>query len=127
MIKKILIIDDSSVSRKILKKCIGNDKGYEFHEAENGEVGLAKYKEITPDLVFLDLTMPVMDGRVFLQMMKDVDPEAVIIVCTADVQKKAIEEVEALGAVSIVSKPPNNESVFRAVLKAGSVLRARNK
>jgi len=118
MIKKILIIDDSSVSRKIMKKCIPSDRGYEFGEAEDGEVGLKKYVEFQPDVVFLDLTMPVMDGREFLKEVKKDHEDSVIIVCTADVQKKSLEEVITLGALLVVKKPPSKETIQDALIKA---------
>ena len=115
MIKKILIVDDSRISRSIIKKCIGNDAGYEFCEAENGLDGLEKYRSFSPDIVFLDLTMPVMDGRTFLKEIKKKDMNAKIIVCTADIQKKSLEEAFQLGAESIVKKPPTKETVQAAI------------
>ena len=56
MISKILIVDDSPVARKMLKNSIPKDKGYEIFEATNGQEGVAKYQELNPDLVFMDLT-----------------------------------------------------------------------
>lgn len=118
MIKKILIIDDSSVSRKIMKMCIPSDMGYEFDEAIDGEDGLKKYVEFQPDVVFLDLTMPVMDGREFLKELKKDYEDSVIIVCTADVQKKSLDEVMTLGALLVVKKPPSKETIQDALIKA---------
>ena len=119
--KKILIVDDSRVSRIIIKKCIGSSDEYEFCEAENGQVGLEEYRNFRPDVVFLDLTMPVMDGRGFLKEIKKVDGNARVIVCTADVQQKALDEVFSLGAISVVKKPPAKESIQEAFAKLNQI------
>ena len=70
MVRKILIVDDSPISRKMLKSCLPKDDGSEIHEAGDGRAGLEKFKEIAPDITFLDLTMPVMDGAQALEEMK---------------------------------------------------------
>ncbi len=118
MIKKILIVDDSPIARKILKKCIPQDRGYEFHEAGNGLEGLEKFKTETPDVTFMDLTMPVMDGIQALEEIKKCDDDAVVIVATADVQVKTIFRVMNLGALMVLKKPVTKETVEDALLKA---------
>ncbi|MGR3318846.1 MAG: response regulator [Candidatus Anammoxibacter sp.] len=118
MIKKILIIDDSRVSRLIIKKCIQNDMGYEFCEASDGQEGLEKFREFKPDVVILDLTMPVMNGREFLSKVKNESSNALVIVCTADIQKKTLEDVMSLGALEVIKKPPSKETVQGALAKA---------
>ncbi len=119
--KKILIVDDSRVSRIMLKKCIGNSDKYEFCEAENGQVGLEKYRDFRPDVVFLDLTMPVMGGREFLKEIKKENVDAKIVVCTADVQRKALDEVFSLGAFTVVKKPPAKGCVLDALSKLDQI------
>src|SRR6266496_2626581 len=111
MSKKILIVDDSPISRKMLKSCIPKDQGYEFFEAGDGLAGLEVFKEICPHITFMDLTMPVMDGVQALEEIKKLDKDAVVIVCTADIQVKSIEKVMGLGALLVVKKPPTKESV----------------
>ncbi|MCP4369288.1 MAG: response regulator, partial [Deltaproteobacteria bacterium] len=61
MTKKLLIVDDSPIARKMTKKIIPNKEDFEVFEATNGLEGLNKFKEISPDITFMDLTMPVMD------------------------------------------------------------------
>lgn len=117
MARKILIVDDSPISRKMLKSCIPKDDEPEFHEAGDGLAGLEKFREIDPDITFLDLTMPVMDGAQALEEMKKHNPDAVIIVATADIQVKSIEKVMGLGAFLVLKKPPTKESVKDALLK----------
>ena len=117
MAKKILIVDDSPISRKMLKSCIPAECIKEIQEAGDGLAGLNVFKEFLPDVTFLDLTMPVMDGVQALEEMKKHDPEAVIIVATADVQVKSIEKVMGLGAFHVLKKPPTKESVREILLK----------
>jgi two-component system chemotaxis response regulator CheY len=109
--RKILIIDDSPISRKMLKSCfpVGND--FEFHEAGDGLQGLNRHLEISPDITFLDLTMPVMDGATCLEEILKVKPNAVIIISTADIQVKSIENVMDLGALMVLKKPPTKDNV----------------
>lgn len=123
MIKKILLIDDSPVSRKIIKKCIPADMGYEFFEANNGEEGLEQFVKVKPEVVFLDLTMPVMDGRMFLKEVEGKTGGSIIIVCTADVQMKSLTEVLNLGAFMVVRKPPSKKTIEDALSKAEEKLK----
>lgn len=116
MAKKILIVDDSPISRKMLKSCIPVDSVGELLEAGDGLAGLEAFKASAPDITFLDLTMPVMDGVQALEEMKKHNPEAVVIVATADIQAKSIEKVMGLGAFDVLKKPPTKESV-RGVLR----------
>jgi two-component system chemotaxis response regulator CheY len=88
MIQKILLVDDSQIARKILKSCMPKDREYEFHEAGDGQEGLNKFIELKPDVTFLDITMPVMNGIESLEAMKNADKNAIIIMCTADIQPK---------------------------------------
>ncbi|MBN1545331.1 MAG: response regulator [Syntrophaceae bacterium] len=122
MIRKILIIDDSPVARKILKSCIPKEQDLEFFEAGDGLEGLSKFKEIAPDLTFLDITMPVMGGLECLEKIIRFDKDAKIVMCTADIQVKSLELALNLGALNIIKKPPSKESVekiFSEILEKG--------
>lgn len=102
---KILIVDDSRTSRKILKNII-EENGYEIAgEAENGEIGVNLYKELKPDLVTLDITMPVMDGVSALKAIMEYDSSAKVIMVTAAGQKGNVVEAIKLGAFEFVTKP----------------------
>ncbi|MEW6718987.1 MAG: response regulator [Thermodesulfobacteriota bacterium] len=111
MIKKILIIDDSPVARKILRSCIPGDRVFEISEAGDGQTGLQRFLDEVPDLTFTDLTMPVMDGIMALEKMKKARPESVVVVCSADVQPKTIERIMGLGAFDMLRKPPAREAL----------------
>jgi two-component system, chemotaxis family, chemotaxis protein CheY len=123
MINVILIVDDSPISRKMLKSCIPKDQEYVFHEAGDGLTGLELYKKIQPDVTFMDLTMPVMDGATALGEIKKYDKHALVIVLTADVQVKSLAKVTELGAFLVVKKPPSKESIQDALAKAEERLR----
>ncbi|MDI6742241.1 MAG: response regulator [Smithella sp.] len=125
MIKKILIVDDSPISIKIMKSCIPKDQGYEFYDAADGQNGVEKFKEVKPDLTFMDLTMPVMDGFQALAEILKFDSKAMVIVCTADVQIKAIAKAHDLGAFSVVKKPPAKESIAAAIREVEQALSQR--
>ena len=122
MIKKILIVDDSPVARKMLKSCMPNDQGYEFYEAGDGKDGFEKYKDIKPDVTFMDLTMPVMNGYESLEEIIKYDRNALIIVVTADVQIKAIKRCMELGAYMVLKKPLKRDEILSTLLKAQNTL-----
>jgi two-component system chemotaxis response regulator CheY len=122
MIHKILLVDDSPIARKILRSCMPKDREYEFHEAVDGQEGLNKFIELKPDVTFLDITMPVMDGIESLELMKKADQNAVIIMCTADIQPKSILKAATLGALTVIKKPASKEKVQTALQKAQEIL-----
>ena len=125
MIKKILIVDDSSISVKIIKSCIPNDKDYELFDAADGQIGVEKYKELKPDLTFMDLTMPVMNGFQALEEIMKLDQRAIVIILTADVQIKAVAKAHDLGAFSVLKKPPAREAIAAAIKEADDALSER--
>ncbi len=126
MIKKILIVDDSPISIRILKSCIPKDPAYEIYDAKDGQVGVELFQQIRPDVTFMDLTMPVMNGFDALQEIKKIDPLAIVIIATADVQAKAIARAHDLGALTVVKKPPTKENVAAAIAEAQRALAKRS-
>ncbi|MCE5212071.1 MAG: response regulator [Deltaproteobacteria bacterium] len=125
MIKKILIVDDSPISIKIIKSCIPKDQNYELFDAADGQIGVEKYKEVKPDLTFMDLTMPVMNGFQALEEIIKFDHKAMVIILTADVQIKAVAKAHELGAFSVLKKPPAKESIAAAIKEADVALSER--
>ena len=117
MKKKILIVDDTAVARKILKSCIPRAEEYDFYEAEDGITGLDAFKTVHPDVTFLDINMPNMSGMECLEAIKNVDPDAHVIMCSGDIQPQSLEKARVLGALSIIKKPPTRESVQNALAK----------
>ena len=105
---KFLVIDDSPLARMTLIQSLQSlDKSCSIIEAENGQEGVKNFEEHKPDIVFMDLTMPVMDGYEASKKIMDIDPLAKIVVITADIQQKAKERVLALGVKEVIGKPLN--------------------
>ncbi len=111
----ILIADDSKMARRIVIKTLNDliiDKEFNIYEACNGEEALQTYTNNSSiDVVFLDLTMPVMDGFEALEKIKKYDKNAKIIVVSADIQKVSMDKVRQLGAIDFIKKPINCDKV----------------
>jgi len=118
MIKKILIVDDSPIARRMLKGSIPKGHDYKIVEAVNGVDGIEKFNQENPDIVFLDLTMPVMDGYDALKEIKQISHNAIIIVITADIQPKSLNRVMELGAFTVIKKPAKPKSIEDIIEKA---------
>jgi two-component system chemotaxis response regulator CheY len=108
---KVLIVDDTKLSRMmILKRMPQEIKAVaSIFQGVNGEEAVTLYKEHSPDIVFLDLTMPVMDGFEALFHIMAYDDQAIVYVVTADVQSKTREKVLGCGASSLEAKPISEE------------------
>ncbi len=114
---KILIVDDSRTSRKILKGILEN-AGYEVvGEATNGLEGYDKYVELKPDIVTMDITMPVLDGIEALKKIKGDYPDAKVVMVTAAGQKTKMVEAVQNGANEFVSKPFDPEQLKKIIDK----------
>jgi two-component system chemotaxis response regulator CheY len=122
MIKKILIVDDSPIARKIMKTCLPKDREYELFEATNGKEGIDKYLSVQPDLTFMDLTMPELDGYKATEEIKKLDKNAMIVAATADIQPKSLERIMVLGAFTILKKPPRKSSLVEVLEKVETQL-----
>lgn len=117
MSKKILIVDDAAFMRMMLKDMLSK-AGYEIAgEAENGEIALQKYKELKPDLVTMDITMPNADGIAALKSIIEFDATAKIIMCSAMGQQAMVIESIQNGAKDFVIKPFQQDRVLEAVRK----------
>ncbi|MBI9097106.1 MAG: response regulator [Spirochaetaceae bacterium] len=110
----ILIVDDSEFARKVLKKSLHSfftGKDYALSEAGNGEEALGKIKESVPHFMFLDLTMPVMDGYELLEELKTLDLNIPTVVISADIQEEAEKKVKELGVLGFLNKPLNQDRI----------------
>ncbi len=115
---KILVVDDSILARMAVKKYIPNHLECELYEAADGAQGIKQYKDINPDIVIVDLTMPIVSGFAVLGEIKKINHDARVIVLSADVQKKTIEKVMELGAFKILRKPPQKDEIQSAITDA---------
>lgn len=104
---KILIVDDTKLSRMMILKRMPEEikESSTIVQGTNGQEAVDLYKEHSPDILFLDLTMPVMDGFDALDHIMEYDPNAIVYVISADIQAKSVERVKAAGAQSLEAKP----------------------
>jgi len=115
--KTILLVDDAAFMRMMLKDILTKG-GYDvIGEAENGAKAIEKYKELKPGLTILDITMPEMDGIKAAKAIKEVDANAVIIMCSAMGQQAMVIESIQAGARDFIVKPFQPDRVLEAVKK----------
>ena len=118
MSKRVLIVDDAAFMRMMIKDIL-NKNGFEVAgEAENGVRAVDMYKELKPDLVTMDITMPEKDGISAVKEIKVLDPDAKIIMCSAMGQQMMVMEAIQSGAKDFVVKPFQQERVIQALEKA---------
>ncbi len=114
---KILIIDDSRTSRKILRGIL-EENGHEIiAEATNGQDGFEKFKQLHPEITTMDITMPVMDGLEALRLIRSYDEQARIIMVTAAGQKTKMVEAVKYGAAEFLAKPFEAEQILSMIQK----------
>src|SRR5687768_15590499 len=111
---KILIVDDSAMSRRILRGILQGG-GHEVVEADDGLVALEKYFLEKPDLVLLDLIMKGMFGIEVLKKLRLMDKDVRVIVASADIQTSTRALTEAAGAAAFVTKPFAGEEILKTV------------
>lgn len=111
---KILITDDSMFMRQYLERILVR-LGHEVHQAKNGEEMLDLYQQLNPDLVMLDITMPVLDGIGAVKKLREIDSQASVIMCSAMGQLVMVKEAIMYGAKDFIVKPFNAEKVTESV------------
>ncbi len=117
MAKSVLIVDDAAFMRMMIKDILTKN-GYEVAgEADNGLKAVDKYKELTPDLVLMDITMPEMNGIDAVKNIKAIDPGAKIVMCSAMGQQAMVIESIQAGARDFIVKPFQADRVLEAVRK----------
>ena len=114
MSQKILIVDDSSLSRRMLRRIL-ESAGYEVVEADGGMTALELYFLEKPSLVLLDLVMKGMYGLDVLVKLREMDPKALVVVASADIQSSTRKLVDEAGALAFINKPFVSEQVIAAV------------
>lgn len=117
MAGKILIVDDAAFMRMMIKDILTKN-GYEVvGEANDGLQAVAKYKELSPDLVTMDITMPEMDGITALKEIRKYDPNAKVIMCSAMGQQAMVIDAIQAGAKDFIVKPFQADRVLEAIKK----------
>jgi len=111
----VLIVDDAMFLRILLKDIFKNN-GYDvIGEASDGYDAIKKYSELRPSLVTLDITMPSMNGIEALQKILEIDPDAIVIMCSAMGRNDFIEEALKLGAKGFITKPFKEDTIIEEV------------
>jgi two-component system chemotaxis response regulator CheY len=112
---KILIVDDAAFMRMMVKDNLKKAGYSDFLEAGDGEDAINKYSENRPDLVLLDITMPIKDGIQALQAIKEINPDAKVVMCSAMGQEGMVVEAIKLGALDFIVKPFKPDRLVQTV------------
>ncbi len=115
--KRIMIVDDSSLIRKMLVQLLEKNDYAVVAEATNGQEAVDLYPSVKPDIVTLDVTMPIKDGVETLIELKAIDKDAKVIMVTAAGQKDRIMEALKQGAAAFITKPFEEEDLLKNLKK----------
>lgn len=114
---KILISDDSILARKQLKDIISSLGTPTFFEATDGQSAIDKYKEINPDIVFLDIVMPRKDGNIAISEIMSYDPDATIVIVSSVGTQTQLKCALEAGAKDFIQKPIDRQQVLDIIVK----------
>jgi len=113
----VLIVDDAAFMRISIKNMLTKN-GYEvIGEAENGAIGVQMYKDLTPDIVTMDITMPEMSGLDALKEIQKHDPKAKVVMVSAMGQEAMVREAIVSGAKGFIVKPFKEDGIIAAMKK----------
>ncbi len=112
---RVLIADDSSFMRAILKNYLKTFDDISTEEAENGEDAIKKFKTFKPDLVLLDIIMPKKNGLEVLKEIKAINAFAKVVIITSVGQTKMVEEAMRAGALKYITKPFKYEEIAEVI------------
>lgn len=116
---RVLIVDDSDFSRLTYKRFFTEINDLEIAEANNGIEALEQHRSFHPDIIFLDITMPHLDGLATLKTIRIIDKNVIVIMATAlGGQNQICQECTALGADTILTKPITKDAALKALLAA---------
>ena len=115
---RVLVVDDAAFMRKVLSDALVAGGHEVVGEAGDGDAALAAYRELQPDLMTLDITMPEKDGLATLRELIELDPAARVVICSALGQETKVLGAIKAGAKDFVVKPFERERLLSAVEKA---------
>jgi two-component system chemotaxis response regulator CheY len=118
MAVNVLIVDDLAFIKIVLRDIIEKSGFRVVGEASDGVQAIALYQDTRPDVVLMDITMPGMDGLTALKKIREIDPAARIIICSALGQQRLIVQAIQLGAKDFIIKPFQAQRVVSALKKA---------
>jgi two-component system chemotaxis response regulator CheY len=117
MANRILIVDDAAFMRMMIRDILSKN-GFEVcGEANDGAQAIEKFKELKPDLITMDITMPEMDGIQALKEIKKIEPNAKVIMCSAMGQQAMVIDAIQAGAKDFIVKPFQADRVIEAIKK----------
>lgn len=115
--KRVLVVDDAAFMRLSLKTMLERNGFEVVGLAENGEIGVQKYMELKPDIVTLDITMPIMDGLQALKAIRLLDQNSKIMMVSAMGQESLVKEAVISGAKGFIIKPFKEEHIVKTLEK----------
>jgi len=116
MVVKILIVDDSQFMRKLLRRILESQPGYTVvGEAENGAEAVLKAKELNPDVVTMDIVMPIKDGIEATAEIKNAGNAVKVLMCTSVGQEEKMKQAIKAGADGYITKPFQGPKVIEAI------------
>ncbi len=117
MIQRILIVDDSPIIHNLLRKTLENN-GYQVcGDAKNGREGVELFTSLNPDLVFMDITMPIMDGLEAAKKIKGMSPDSKIIMLSAMGDEEIMAQAKEIGIDIFLKKPFDDYKIVSAISK----------
>ncbi len=115
----VLVVDDSPMARKMLIRALPPSWDVVIEQASNGHEAMEAYRKGAVEVMFLDLTMPEMDGFQVLDALRHEDLNCLVIVVSADVQEEAQARAKRMGAIAFVRKPVDAEKIHKALKEYG--------
>ena len=117
---KVMAVDDSPITRKMIKKALEPEGFAIVGEAANGRDAVELYNRIKPDVITMDVTMPIMDGLQAAQVIKRQNPAQKIIMLSAMSDNDIVAEAQAWGIVHFCSKPFKPEEIVEKIIRVVS-------
>ena len=114
MARSVLVVDDSAFMRNLLKQLLEDDHEV-VGEAENGVEAVEMYDELDPDVVTMDVVMPIRNGIEATAEIKSDDPDAAVIMCTSVGQEEKMRQAVEAGADGYITKPFQKPNVLEAI------------
>lgn len=117
----VTVVDDSKISRKMVIRALPKDWDIDLTQAANGFEALDAYRDGKAEVMFLDLTMPEMDGYQVLETLQKEALNTFVVVISADIQPEAQQRVMKLGAMAFIKKPVKTEHITDVLKEYGII------
>lgn len=117
--KRVMIVDDAAFMRASIRKMIETENYSVVGEAENGEEAIRRYKTLEPDIITMDITMPMMNGIEATKAILALNPSVKIVMVSAMGQENFVKEAIVGGAANFIVKPFNKDTMLRVLDNLG--------